>query len=237
MNGETPCHACCQWQWSFRVLLVPGMLNLHKEKGRGKRKTQDPCEGCGLHKTRCLCEAIPCISLQTKISLVIHAKELKRTTNTGTLAHKALPNSEIFVRGLPGEQLDLSSLLSDNYRTFLFFPCVEAVELSAALVEESSTPIQLIVPDGNWRQASKVHHRHAELKALPRVMIKAKNPSLHHLRAETLQEGMATLQAIAYALGVIEGQQVQEQLLRLYQLKLETTLRARGTLNKGNENA
>jgi hypothetical protein len=41
---------------------------------------------------------------------------------------------------------------------------------------------------------------------------------------------MATLQAIAYALGVIEGEWVRTQLMKLYQAKIERTLIGRGIL-------
>jgi hypothetical protein len=39
---------------------------------------------------------------------------------------------------------------------------------------------------------------------------------------------MATLQAIAHGLGVIEGDLVKGQLMKLYQAKLEQTLLGRG---------
>ena len=41
---------------------------------------------------------------------------------------------------------------------------------------------------------------------------------------------MATLQAIAHALGVIEGDLVKAQLMKLYQTKVEQALLARGML-------
>ena len=195
---------------------------------RGQRKTQDPCENCFLHRDRCLCDFIPRLETKTKISLVIHAKELRRTTNTGLLATKALVNSQILVRGTDNGRLDLSELLNPMYRPILFFPAEGAEELSLDFVDQSELPIHLIVPDGNWRQASKVHHRHPELKDIPRVMIKFPNTATQHLRAESTPEGMATLQAIAHALGVIEGEFVKQKLLELYHLKLERTLLGRG---------
>lgn len=195
---------------------------------RGQRKTQDPCENCFLHRDRCLCDFIPRLETKTKISLVIHAKELRRTTNTGLLATKALVNSQILVRGTDNGRLDLSELLNPMYRPILFFPAEGAEELNLDFVDQSELPIHLIVPDGNWRQASKVHHRHPELKDIPRVMIKFPNTATQHLRAESTPEGMATLQAIAHALGVIEGEFVKQKLLELYHLKLERTLLGRG---------
>ena len=160
--------------------------------------------------------------------MIVHAKELKRTTNTGRLALKALTNSEMRIRGEGREALDLTDLLTPDYRTLLFYPSDEAVDLTPEFVKQDSRPIQLIVPDGNWRQASKVHYRHHELKDIPRVMIATPNESKQHLRAETTKEGMATLQAIAQALGIIEGQEVGDQMMALYNIKLQRTLEGRG---------
>lgn len=204
-------------------------MNQIKTIGR-KRKPKDPCQVCFLHKDRCICESIPTLTLATKITLIIHAKELKRTTNTGRLALKALTNSEMRVRGEDRETLLLSDLLSSNYRTLLFYPSDNAVELDQKFVNESSLPIQLIVPDGNWRQASKVHYRHPELQDIPRVMISTPNTAELHMRAETTETGMATLEAIAHALGIIEGEEVKEVLMKFYREKLEGTLKGRGQL-------
>lgn len=195
-----------------------------------KRKTKDPCPVCFLNKARCICAQIPSLTLATRVCLVVHAKELKRTTNTGRLAVQALTNSEMRIRGEDKEPLDLSDLLSSDYQTFLFYPSDDAVDLTAELLAQDPRPVQLIVPDGNWRQASKVHYRHHELKAVPRVMIKAPNMAKQHMRVENTPEGMATLEAIAQALGIIEGDVVKKKLMDLYQAKLEGTLQGRGVL-------
>lgn len=193
-----------------------------------KRKTKDPCPECFLNRQLCICHLFPQLNLRTRVCLVVHAKELKRTTNTGRLAIKSLINSEMRIRGETKETLDLSDLLVPEYRTLLFYPSDDAIELNEHLVKQDPRPIQLIVPDGNWRQASKVHYRHHELKEVPRVMIKTPNVSKHHLRTENTPEGMATLQAIAQALGIIEGEAARRPLLDLYNAKLERTLQGRG---------
>ena len=137
-------------------------------------------------------------------------------------------NSEMRIRGKGGESLDLRDLLTPAYRTFLFFPSSDALELDDALIAHERTPIQLIVPDGTWRQASKTYLRHPELKSLPRVKIGKPNDSTMQLRTQSRPEGMATLQAIAHGLGVIEGESVQAQLLKLFHAKVERTLIGRG---------
>jgi DTW domain-containing protein YfiP len=195
-----------------------------------KRKTQDPCLVCYMHKERCICESIPKFNLRTKVVLVIHTKELAHTTNTGRLALASLSNSEMRVRGLERSRLDLSDLLIPEYRSVLFYPTIDSIELTESFVNESELPIQLIVPDGSWRQAAKVAARHHELSHIPRVKISALNLDQQFMRKETSEAGMATLQAIALALGMIEGQEVKQKLMDLYVKKLEATLRGRGML-------
>ncbi len=198
-------------------------------------RTKDPCPVCYLTRTLCICDSIPRLDLNTKICLIIHVNELKRSSNTGRLALRALVNSEMRVRGETRETLDLSDLLTGRYRTFLFYPTVDAVELDHKLVAHDRTPIQLLVPDGTWRQARKVHSRHHELKDVPRVKISAPDISKFHLRAQHRPEGMATLQAIAHALGVIEGDLVKAQLMKLYDLRVERALVARGWLSRSHQ--
>jgi tRNA-uridine aminocarboxypropyltransferase len=188
---------------------------------------------CAASRTLCLCDAVPRIELGTKICLIIHHRELSRSSNTGLLAVRALVNSEVRIRGEGRATLDLKDVLSSQYRTFLFYPTNDAVELDKALVMQEHTPIQLIVPDGTWRQARKIHSRHPELRDLPRVKISTPNYSTYQLRAQSRPEGMATLQAIAYGLAVIEGDVVGAQLMKLYQAKIERTLIGGGIL-RGN---
>ena len=196
-------------------------------------RTKDPCPICYLTRTLCICDSIPRLDFKTRVCLIVHVNELKRSSNTGRLALRALVNSEMRVRGETREPLDLSDLLTDRYRTFLFYPSVDAVELDHELVAQDGRPIQLLVPDGTWRQARKVHSRHRELKDVPRVKISAPDISKFHLRAQHRPEGMATLQAIAHALGVIEGDLVKAQLMKLYDAKVERTMLGRGLLRGG----
>ena len=196
----------------------------------GQRMTKEPCGICAASRTSCLCDVVPRIELKTKVCLVIHHRELSRSSNTGLLALRALVNSEMRIRGEGREALDLKDLITLQYRTFLFYPCGDATELDEALVMQESTPIQLLVPDGTWRQARKIHSRHLELRNLPRVKISKPNNSTFQLRAQTRPERMATLQAIAQGLGIIEGDLVRAQLMKLYYAKIDRTLKARGIL-------
>jgi DTW domain-containing protein YfiP len=176
----------------------------------------------------CICKLIPSLDLKTKLSLVIHKNELKRTTNTGQLAVRALVNSEMHMLGQEGNPFHLESIILPQYHNLLFYPSTDAIELNADFLKEIDKPIHLIVPDGNWRQASKVHYRNQHITQLQRIKISQSNASQFYLRLETKPNGMATLEAIAHGLGLIEGLEVKNSLLTLYHEKLNRTLLSRG---------
>jgi len=194
----------------------------------GIGKARERCSACGASLTLCMCAVVPRLDLRTKILLVIHHRELSRSSNTGLLALQSLVNSELRVRGEGRETLDLSGLLSPRYRSLLFYPSADAVELDRTLVCRDPRPIQLIVPDGTWRQARKIHSRQPELKDVPRVKISAPHQAVFQLRAQSRPERMATLQAVACALRIIEGDSVAARLMELYCARIDRTLSARG---------
>ena len=110
-----------------------------------KRKTQNPCTVCYMHRERCICHLIPKLNLKTKLTLVVHHRELKRTTNTGRLAVHALVNSEMYIRGEGRDPLDLSHLLTDDYESYILYPSDDAVDIESI---QPKKPVQLIVSDG-----------------------------------------------------------------------------------------
>ena len=204
---------------------------------RNFRRVKYPCPVCAAARESCLCAALPKIELATKICLVIHHRELTRSSNTGLLAARALVNSEVRVRGADRETLDLKNLLTPQYRTFMLYPSRDALDLGSALALSDARPIQLLVPDGTWRQARKLHSRHAELTDITRVKVCVPEDSAFQLRAQSQPGRMATLQAIAHALGVIEGAWVRDRLMELYHAKVERTLVGRGILPRIKESA
>lgn len=208
---------------------------MEKTELRNFRSVKYPCPVCAAARESCLCAVLPRIELATKICLVIHHRELTRSSNTGLLAVRALVNSEARVRGAGRNTLDLKNLLTPQYRTFLLYPSPDALDLAKALAVQDARPIQLIVPDGTWRQARKIHSRHVELNDVARVKVSVPNDLTYQLRAQSQPGRMATLQAIAHALGVIEGASVRDQLMKLYQAKIERTLIGRGILHQKSE--
>lgn len=195
-----------------------------------RRKTLDPCPDCRAHPARCFCAHIPRLETRTRLIVVAHHRELKRTTNSGGLAVRALVNSKLFVRGAMGAPLNLSGILTPAYESVILYPSDDAVDLADMVFDR---PVQMIVADGNWRQAGKVHRRHPELAHLRRVKISAVNRGTQHLRREHFAEGFSTLEAIAIAYGHLEGPEIARALRDLYRIKLQTIIEGRGLTFEG----
>lgn len=200
----------------------------------GKRSKQARrCEGCRLHEADCLCAHVPKLETRARLALVMHHRECDKTTATGPLALAALTNSELHVHGLRDAPLDLSHLHGQGRRVLVLFPSEDARVLDAALLAEDPRPVTLVVPDGNWRQASRVPRRVPGLQSAQRVTLPAGEPSRWGVRREPHPQGLATFEAIARAFGVLESQAVRDALEALFSRLVQATLAARGSDHQG----
>jgi DTW domain-containing protein len=180
-----------------------------------------------MHEGLCVCALIPRIETKTRLVLFIHRAEDRKPTNTGRLATQCLANSEVFLRG--HEEHPSAALPWDPASRPLFlFPHEDAIPL--ADVAACERPTTLIVPDGTWRQASKVRKRVPGLIDVPCVWLPPGAPSRYRLRAEAHEKGLATIEAIARAMGILEGPEVQRAIEHVFHVMVERTLWVRGTL-------
>jgi DTW domain-containing protein YfiP len=88
----------------------------------------------------------------------------------------------------------------------------------------------LIVPDGTWRQASKVRQRVPGMRDVQLVSIPNDEPSMYRLRTEAHESGLATIEAIARAMGILEGLHVRRALEHVFRAMVERTLWSRGEI-------
>ncbi len=187
-----------------------------------------------MHIPLCLCPSIPRYDLGTRLVLVMHHRERIKTTATGPLALEALPNSELRIHGHREHPLDLSDLDTPERRTLILYPGDDAPVLTRELLEEDRRPVTLVVPDGTWRQASRMGRRLPGLEHARMVRLPEGPPTRWGIRRECHPQGVATFEAIARALGIIESPAVQAGLEELFDLMVQRTLRARGTMINSN---
>lgn len=179
-----------------------------------------------MHKSLCVCPLLPRIETRTRLLLVIHRAEDRKPTNTGRLATECLVNSEVVVRGELSERAEPLPI-GEGTQPVLLFPAGDALPLGELAL---GAPVTLIVPDGNWRQASKVRNRVPGMRDVPCAILPASSPSRYRLRSEAHAHGLATIEAIARAMGILEGPDVQAALERPFLAMVERTLWARGDL-------
>jgi len=183
-----------------------------------------------MHASLCVCSLIPRLVTRTRLVLVIHRIEDRKPTNTGRLAAQCLATSEVVVRGHEASHND-AIVFAPGTRPVLLFPHEGARDLREALSSDpSSDPVTLVVPDGTWRQASKVRQRVRGLDDLPCFTLPTGLPSRYRLRAESHDDGLATLEAIARAFGILEGPHIEEAMLEVFGAMVDRTLWARGEI-------
>lgn len=176
----------------------------------------------------CICQLIPRIETATKIIVVVARREASAPTNTGRLASMALKNSALLVRGDLENPYDLSVHIPANTTPLVLFPAEEASVVNEDFLKSIVTPICLIVPDGNWRQANKMRRRDPHMAELRTIKLAPGTVSQYRVRAESQPEGLATIEAIARALGVIETPAVQSSLELIFHKMVSRTMASRG---------
>lgn len=180
-----------------------------------------------MHVHACLCAGLPRLALRTRVELVMHRRERGKPTATGELALACLVHGAVHVQGLPEAPADLAHLDTVSRRLLVLFPSEEARPLTPELLDEDPRPVTLVVPDGSWRQASRIARRVPGLEGAERVTLPAGPPTTYRLRREPKEGGLATAEAIARALGVIEGAEVQEALEAVFDRQVTACLDAR----------
>jgi RluA family pseudouridine synthase len=187
------------------------------------------CQRCRLHLRSCLCAELPRLTVETRIVLVVHYREMIKTTATGPIALACLPNSETRLHGLTQSPLDLTQLNDGGRRRVLvLFPAEGARTLDRALRAEDPRPITLVVPDGSWSQARRIPRRVRGLADVECVSLPAGPPSAWGVRRQPNHGGLSTFEAIARAIGVLESATAQQRMEAVFDRVVQITLAASG---------
>jgi DTW domain-containing protein YfiP len=194
-----------------------------------RRKPHLRCADCRLHRSLCICALLPRLETQTRLLLIVHQLEATKPTNTGLLAARCLPNSAVVFRGRApdGSEGDpVDQAVRQAAQPLMLFPHPSATPLDAW----RGGPATLIVPDGTWAQASSTRRRTDLLRGIPCVSLPAAGADAARLRRPARPGRLATLEAVAIALGILEGPAVGEALMRVYRIMADRTLWTNGRL-------
>ena len=165
------------------------------------------CPRCLLQQRVCLCAAIPTVVTRTRIVILRHHLERWRSSNSGRLAHLALPNSEIVDHGGVAGVAALPPL--DG--AWLVFPAGEPTTAPPVPV-----PRQLVVIDATWSQARRMFRKLAGLRGLPILRLPDAPMPAARLRESPSPGWVSTIEAIARALRLIESEEAAVALEALF---------------------
>jgi DTW domain-containing protein YfiP len=157
----------------------------------------------------CVCADVPVIATRTRIVIVRHRSEQTRSSNTGRLAHLALPNSEIIDHAVEGELVDPARIAQPG--TWILWP-----EGEPRTVAPVPPPARLIILDGTWQQARRMRQRLPGVRGLPVLRLPDQAAQRDRLRESPGFGLVSTIEAIARALRLLEGDEAAAALERLF---------------------
>ena len=186
------------------------------------------CAACRLRSDCCICDLTPTLMLTTKVVLVAPVGELSKPSNTGRLVHASLPNSELLMYGLPHQPISFSSI--DPSVSVQLFPGPNSQVLTSESIARLPHPLTLVVPDGTWSQARRISQRITSDLRLPHVTLENTPESRYLLRRNRRSGGVCTIEAVAMALGLLEGPEVSRTLMSFFSALVIRTLWSRETV-------
>ena len=192
------------------------------------------CPVCRMRREECVCSQAPRLCISTRLIVVIHSKEWRRSTNTGHLARLAVKDGEVRLHGLPHQAVRSAGIDAASASTLVLFPGRGARPLTTQLIAPLPRPLTLLVPDGNWNQAKKMMSRVPMLMQATPVSLAGSNLDAHCLRTNVRVGRMSTFESIAQALGILEGEEIEGQLLEFFQKILDRMVHSsrRGNRNR-----
>ena len=184
------------------------------------------CTRCERPQTVCVCPALPSggkITVTTKVIVISHPCEKKKQTiGTVPLIDLCLTNFELVP--LPADPADRNNHLKGSLANFpsiqralndkgtvLLFPGPSSVPIEEVLLPAGGDEQRaLLVVDGTWRQAKKIMREDCiqqaiETQAVTVARLTTAQSSAYQFRREPRATFISTLEAVANALRVLEG--------------------------------
>jgi len=161
----------------------------------------------------CICSDLPdpALKTHTRIVVLVHPKEAVRKLGTAPILKLSLVDViMLYAEGFPEPEEDPelhARLTAGGFRPALVCPGADAIELGAAggAAGGEATDWTLIFIDGRWKQAKAMVNRSKWLQGLPRVVLRPTEQSGYTFRRQPVEGCLSTLEAVAEALAVLEG--------------------------------
>ncbi|HEY1150012.1 MAG TPA: tRNA-uridine aminocarboxypropyltransferase [Pseudoduganella sp.] len=163
------------------------------------------CPNCLRPQATCICRFVAPVRSVADVLILQHPMEVANAKNSGRLLHLSLPGSKLEV----GETFD--ALATGGRRAVLLYPETPG-DRSLGIAppppfDESwrAEELVLVVLDATWRKSRKMLYLNPALQAMPRLPLRGTPPSHYLIRKAHKPDQLSTLEATAYALAQLEG--------------------------------
>lgn len=160
------------------------------------------CYRCFKPEVVCICDTIERVANRTGIIILQHPRERFHPIGTARIARLALEQVRIEPCAPWLDAPAIHRCLPDD--AALLYPSSHARDLAGLSAGER--PRHLVLIDGTWFHAKKIYDAHRWLHGLPHVSLTPSEPSRYRLRREPKARYVATVEAIVYALRLLEPQ-------------------------------
>lgn len=180
------------------------------------------CQHCWILDAFCICSSLPAVRTRTEVLVVRHERESWKSTGTARIAALAMPDARLMTFGENSEpaRSELSAEVGPG--TFLLFPSDQAAPWDGSVVKK------LVLLDGTWRQSRRMYTKLPSLHAVPKLALPEKALKVLRLRDSKFEAGRSTLEAIAEAIALLEGEAAAAPLHAVHAQYVERVFRARG---------
>jgi DTW domain-containing protein YfiP len=186
------------------------------------------CQKCNYPVKTCLCRFIEPVKHETKILVLQHPSEVNNKKNTIRVLSLLTDNIQIFVGESEEDFIQVKSLLNQaNTNYFLLYPSEQAKTWDEYYAQNSSKNDKttadnvLIVLDGTWRKAKKIHLCNQWLENIPNLTLNSTRKTNYGIRKSTVELGLSSIEAIAFALEDMENVSVTPFINALNGLKAQ----------------
>lgn len=188
----------------------------------GKRKV---CDNCRYPLQTCVCSALTRVDNKTNIIIVQDKNEVTNAKNTARLLLLSLSNISIIKSDDIESMRKLETACSADAAKFaLLFPSTQSAAFETYFPSNSETQQNgkqekgqattsaikhLLFIDGTWRKAKRLYLSNEWLQGIPNFHFDTPLRGQYRIRKTSIDKGLSTLEAVAYALTKTDGSNPQ----------------------------
>ena len=165
------------------------------------------CPHCDYPSTTCLCDAVENINSYIAFDVLQHPSETKVAKNTARILKLCHPLTTIWKGETEADFTLLKhSLDASSNQIFVLYPSKEAWGLQQIRCAQAtnSRSIRILLIDGTWKKAFKIHQLNSWLKAYPHIRIDELSSQYIVRKSVRVKNSLSTLEAAKHCIDTLD---------------------------------